>query len=50
LLLAAKHAQRVVLIHFPIALFIMGFTFDLLAVRLRRQELAAAAYYNLCGR
>jgi uncharacterized membrane protein len=29
--LLAKHAQHVVLIHFPIALFIAGVTFDFLA-------------------
>jgi len=29
--LLAKHAQHVVLIHFPIALFIMGVAFDFLA-------------------
>jgi uncharacterized membrane protein len=45
--LLAKHAQHVVLIHFPIALFIVGFAFDLLAYRFRRQELADVAYYNL---
>jgi uncharacterized membrane protein len=44
--LLARHAQHVVLIHFPIALFIIGFAFDLLAYRLRRQELADVAYYN----
>jgi uncharacterized membrane protein len=45
--LLAKHAQHVVLIHFPIALFIAGAAFDVLAQRLRRQDLAAVAYYNL---
>lgn len=45
--LLAKHAQHVVLIHFPIALFIAGVLFDVLALRLRRQEFAAVAYYNL---
>jgi uncharacterized membrane protein len=46
--LLAKHAQHVVLIHFPIAMFILGVLFDLLAYRSRRYELAAVAYYNLC--
>ena len=46
--LLASHAQHVVLIHFPIALFIIAFVFDVLAERLRRHELAQAAYYNLC--
>ena len=45
--LLAKHAQHVVLIHFPIALFIMGVTFDLLAQWSKRRGLADAAYYNL---
>ena len=43
----AKHAQHVVLIHFPIALFIAGVTFDFLAQWSKRQFLAAAAYCNL---
>jgi uncharacterized membrane protein len=43
----AKHAQHVVLIHFPIALFIIGVLFDFLAQWKRRRTLAAAAYYNL---
>jgi uncharacterized membrane protein len=45
--LLAKHAQHVVLIHFPIALFIIAVVFDLLATRWRHYELAAVAYYNL---
>ena len=43
----AKHAQHVVLIHFPIALFISGVLFDFLAHRTKRRVLAAAAYFNL---
>jgi uncharacterized membrane protein len=43
----AKHAQHVVLIHFPIALFIIGVLFDFLAYRTRRRVLAEAAYCNL---
>ena len=43
----AKHAQHVVMIHFPIALFITGVLFDFLAYRTRRRVLAAAAYCNL---
>ena len=42
----ARHAQHVVLIHFPIALFIVGVMFDLAAMRLRRAELALVAYCN----
>jgi len=45
--LLAKHAQHVVLIHFPIALFIAGVAFDFLAQWTKRQSLAAAAYCNL---
>ena len=45
--LLAKHAQHVVLIHFPIALFIIGVLFDLLAQWRKQRLLAAAAYYNL---
>lgn len=43
----AKHAQHVVLIHFPIALFITAVTFDCLAQWRKSQTLAAAAYLNL---
>ncbi|MGA7398998.1 MAG: DUF2231 domain-containing protein [Candidatus Sulfotelmatobacter sp.] len=44
--LLAKHAQHVVLIHFPIALFLSGVAFDLLGQRLKRPGLAHAAYFN----
>lgn len=43
----AKHAQHVVLIHFPIALFITAVAFDLIAYWTRRRTFADAAYYNL---
>ena len=43
----AKHAQHVVLIHFPIALFIIGVLFDFLVQWKKQRLLAAAAYYNL---
>ena len=42
----AKHVQHVVLIHFPIALFIAGVAFDFLAEWRKQRLLAAAAYYN----
>jgi uncharacterized membrane protein len=45
----AKHAQHVVLIHFPIALFIAAVAFDLIAHFTKRRSLADAAYYNLLG-
>ena len=45
--LLAKHAQHVVLIHFPIALFITAVGFDFIAEWTKRRGLADAAYYNL---
>ena len=45
--LFAKHAQHVVLIHFPIALFTIGVLFDFLAHWTKRRQLDAAAYCNL---
>jgi len=44
--LLARHAQHVVLIHFPIALFITGVAFDLIAQWTKRRSFADAAYYN----
>jgi uncharacterized membrane protein len=43
----AKHAQHVVLIHFPIALFIAAVAFDYVAQWTKNQALATAAYFNL---
>src|ERR1700740_664593 len=43
----AKHAQHVVLIHFPIALFITAVVFDFIAYWTKRRAFADAAYYNL---
>ena len=45
--LLAKHAQHVVLIHFPIALFISAVAFDFIANWTKRRALADTAYYNL---
>src|SRR4029077_18543536 len=45
----AKHAQHVVLIHFPIALFLSAVAFDFIALWTKRRGLADAAYYNLRG-
>jgi uncharacterized membrane protein len=45
--LFAKHAQHVVLIHFPIALFITAVAFDYLALWTKNRTLSAAAYFNL---
>ncbi len=46
-ILLAKHAQHVVLIHFPIALFMTGVGFDLLSRGKRVSQFAGAAYLNL---
>jgi len=46
-ILLAKHAQHVVLIHFPIALFTIGVLFDLLSRGKQASQLATAAYLNL---
>lgn len=49
--LLAKHAQHVVLIHFPIALFMIGVAFDFLAlwkpVAQHSRALVTAAFYDL---
>jgi uncharacterized membrane protein len=45
--LLAKHAQHVVLIHFPIALCIVGVAFDFLAQWTKRATYATVAYCNL---
>jgi uncharacterized membrane protein len=46
-MLLERHAQHVVLIHFPIALFMSGVVFDLLSRGKRDSQLARAAYLNL---
>ncbi len=43
----ARHAQHVVLIHFPIALFITAVAFDLIAQRTKRSGLLEVAYFNV---
>lgn len=45
--LLAKHAQHVALIHFPIALYIAAVALDLLGVWTKREDFAAAGYFNL---
>ena len=47
--LLAKHAQHVVLIHFPIALLMTGAAFDFLSQCRKRRGLAEAAYFNFLG-
>jgi hypothetical protein len=42
--LLAKHAQHVVLIHFPIALFISAVAFDFIAQWTKRRGMADTAY------
>lgn len=42
----AKHAQHVVLIHFPIALFLAGVLFDFLGRVKKNPALHTAAYFN----
>lgn len=46
-MLLAKHAQHVVLIHFPIALFTAAVAFDFLAQWTKDRTMAAVAYFNL---
>ena len=46
IVLLAKHAQHVVLIHFPIALYIAGVFFDLLSRGKKQSALASAGYFN----
>lgn len=46
-ILLAKHAQHVVLIHFPIALFMTGVGLDLFSPGRRDSQLVSAAYLNL---
>jgi uncharacterized membrane protein len=45
--LLARHAQHVVLVHFPIALFLVGVGFDFFSERREESALAAVAYYDL---
>lgn len=45
--LLAKHAQHVVLIHFPIALCTTAVAFDFLSLRTKSNALLSAAYLNL---
>ena len=45
--LLARHAQHVVLIHFPIALFLVSVVFDFASQWKRTITLATVVYYNL---
>ena len=45
--LLARHAQHVALVHFPIALIVVGVLFDLLALRKQNASLLRAAYYTV---
>ncbi len=42
----AKHAQHVVVIHFPIAMLMAAVAFDFIGQWTKRGALASAAYYN----
>ena len=44
--LLARHAQHVVLIHFPIALFIAGVFFDVVSFARKQYQLGQVALYN----
>jgi uncharacterized membrane protein len=45
--LFARHAQHVVLVHFPIALCLVSITFDFIGHWTKKRALAEVAYYNL---
>ena len=45
--LLAKHAQHVVLVHFPIALFLTAVAFDFAALWTKKPVLATVARYNM---
>lgn len=45
--LLARHAQHVVLVHFPIALFLVGVGLDFFGLWKKTRVLADAAYYDL---
>jgi len=45
--LLARHAQHPVIVHFPIALFIMSALFEALAVWRKQPMFASVAYFNL---
>lgn len=45
--LLPKHAQHVVMVHFPIALFLTGVALHFAAVWTKRASLALAAYINI---
>ncbi len=47
--LLAGHAQHPVIIHFPIALFIAGVVFEVIAAWRKQPVFASVAYYNLIG-
>ena len=45
----AKHAQHPVIVHFPIALFIVSAVFEIIALWRKQPVLASVAYFNLLG-
>ena len=44
-----KHPIHVMMVHFPIALFIMGFVFSLLGMQQDDASLTMAGYYCICS-
>ena len=48
-ILLARHAQHIVLVHFPIALLIASVVFDLLERWTGRSAFGAAGAFNLYG-
>ena len=48
-ILLARHAQHIVLVHFPIALLVASVVFDLLSRWTGRQQFATAGKFNLYG-
>ena len=45
----ARHAQHPVIVHFPIALFIVSVVFEIVALWRKQPVLASVAYFNLLG-
>ncbi len=46
-LIKPKHGNHPILVHFPIALFLIGFLFDVLGTKKKERTLLTVGYYNL---